>query len=47
MKYEVYSNYGSELFTNEDDAIAALVLFGAYHSVKLEFERNEEYGSNN
>lgn len=38
MKYEVNSNYGGALFSNEDDAITALWLLGAYHNVKVERE---------
>lgn len=36
MEYEVHSNYGGAHFTNEDDAITALWLLGAYHDIKIE-----------
>lgn len=37
-QFEVHSNYGGALFINEDDAITALWLLGAYHDVKIEQE---------
>ena len=38
MGYEVHSNYGGATFKNEDDAITALWLLGAYHDVVIERE---------
>lgn len=38
MGYEVHSNYGGATFKNEDDAITALWLLGAYHDVEIERE---------
>lgn len=39
MGYEVHSNYGGATFKNEDDAITALWLLGAYHDIEIERER--------
>lgn len=38
MGYEVHSNYGGATFKNEDDAITALWLLGAYHEIEIERE---------
>lgn len=37
-EYEVHSNYGGAVFKNEDDAITALWLLGAYHNIKIKNE---------
>lgn len=39
QKYEVHSNYGGALFTNENDAISALWLLGAYHDIEIKREK--------
>lgn len=36
MVYEVYGNYGGALFSDQDDAIAALWLLGLYHDIEQE-----------
>lgn len=36
--YEVHSNYGGAIFKNEDDAITALWLLGAYHDIKIKHD---------
>lgn len=48
--YQVHTNYGAGIFTNENDAITALWLIGSYHDVKInrkevkkELERNSFY----
>lgn len=33
--YEVHGNYGGASFKDEDDAINALWLLGAYHNVEI------------
>lgn len=35
-RYQVHSNYGAAIFTNEDDAIAALWLLGPYHDIEID-----------
>lgn len=37
--FEVNSNYGSALFTNEGDAINALFLLALYHDIQINEER--------
>lgn len=39
MVYEVYGNYGGALFSNQDDAIAALWLLGLYHNIEIDRNR--------
>ena len=35
-RYQVHSNYAAAIFTNEDDAIAALWLLGPYHDIEID-----------
>jgi len=37
--YEVHSNYGCAIFSNENDAINALWLLGAYHNIEIDNEK--------
>ena len=36
MVHEVTNNYGSGVFSSEDDAIMALYMLGMYHKMKIQ-----------